>query len=166
MIVNATELGEIMGVHRSTVVKWTREGCPFLQKSDKRRNQEWQFESSDVMRWREEVAVKNAVGDTEETTEEELRRRKLAAETSISEIQAAKEKGLVVEIEEVVKTITDDYVKLKQRLRTIPARVAPILIGEDNETIIKNEISSGIDEALNELSTQFIEWEEESNSPD
>lgn len=166
MIVNASELADLMGVHRNTVAKWARNGCPFIQKSDKKRGLEWQFESSDVIRWTQDQAIKNAVGNVEDVQEDELRRRKLAAETAISEIEAAKAKGLVVLVEDVIRIISDDYVKIKQRLRTIPARVAPSIVGEPDETVIKSEIETEIDESLNELSTRFINWDEESSEGD
>lgn len=160
MIANATDVALFFGVHRSTIVKWARDGCPYIQKSDVRNKQEWQFETKEVAKWREERAAQAAVGDTQITTEEELKRRKLAAETSIAELAAMEAKGQVVKIDDAIKDIADGFVSMKQRARTIPARLAPLLVGETDETKIKAEIIAEIDEALNELSDRFIHWSE------
>jgi len=89
------EVAELFGVNDRTIRLWVRRGCPFLQKGG-RGGRAWQFETSDVIGWREQQAAIAAVGDTAKLDVEEARRRKLAAEAVLSELELAKAKGVGV----------------------------------------------------------------------
>lgn len=82
--------------------------------------------------------------------------RKMRAEADIAEAEAEKLKGNLVTAEEVSRAIQEDYLYIKQRLRTIPSRVAAILIAAKDITEIKEILITEIDDILNELSNEFI----------
>jgi hypothetical protein len=77
-IANLAGVSAIWGVHRQTVTAWVRKGCPFIQRADQKRGLDWEFDTAAVSKWRLDLAVANAVGETENVTELELNRRKLA----------------------------------------------------------------------------------------
>ena len=162
--VNRAELAQILAVSLPTINAMIKRGMPFEQRGS--RGKEWIFNTADVLDWRTEQAVIDAVGDTNESSEDELRRRKLAAETTIVEISAAKERGEVVYIDDAVKMITDDYIAAKSRLRNIPLRVAVSLVGETDERKVKDILISEIDEALTDCANQFIAVGEEFSEAD
>ncbi|MAI64817.1 MAG: hypothetical protein CL600_08080 [Alteromonas sp.] len=159
MQVNRAELAEILGLSLPSVDSRVKRGMPYVSKGG--RGREWVFESSDCVAWEKQQAINNAIGDTALVDAEELKQRKLAAETSIAEIEAAKARGEVLEISAVVKVITNDYITLKQRLRQVAQRIAPLVVGETDELEVKQIISEEIDDALTELSNEYYAESEE-----
>lgn len=160
-LVNQSDLAAVFGVHRTTITAWLKRGLPYVNKADPRRRVEWGFDTAEVARWLADQAVSDAVGDTDQVAEDELKRRKLAAETTLAEIEAAKKRGEVVLIDDVVRVVTDDVLACKARLRTIPQRVVARLVGEDDERRIKDILLEEIDDALSELENRFTDSEQE-----
>ena len=164
MKLNRMELAEFFDLSLPSIDARVRKGMPFESKGG--RGKEWVFESADVVAWEKQQAVNNAIGDTALVDSEELKQRKLAAETSIAEIEAAKARGEVLEIDAVVKVITNDYITLKQRLRQVAQRLAPLVVGETDELEVKQTISEEIDDALTELSSQYYRESDATESED
>lgn len=163
-ILNTVQLADHYGTHRQTVIAWVKRGMPYITKGG--RGKEYEFDSAKVAEWKEKQAINNAIGDTLSIDADELKQRKLAAETTIAEIEAAKARGQVLELDAIVKVITDDYITLKQRLRQIGQRIAPLVVGEIDELAVKKLINEEIDDALTELSTQFTGESEDTESDD
>ena len=158
--VSVTELAQLTGVHRDTISAWLRKGCPYLEKADKRNGKNWLLDVRAVMEWREKEAVRNALGDTNVADAEELKRRKLAAETSIAEIAAAREKEAVAEIETFEKVWQTACLEFSARLRQLPSRVATQVAALKDEAQIKEVLLDEIDQTLVALS------ENESTEPE
>ena len=91
--VSQSSCAEIFGVHRNTVANWIKQGCPYVQKANKKQGKDWVLDTADVAQWRADKAVQDTVGDTEAATEDELRRRKLAADTQLAELEVGKKRG-------------------------------------------------------------------------
>lgn len=123
---------------------------PYIQKGE--RGKEWQFDTADVLQWEKEQAVNNAIGDVDAVDKDELIRRKLAAETTIAEIEAAKKRGEVALLSEVEKAWRDTAVELRTRVRLIPSRVAGQLTGLSDESEIKSVLLNEVDQSLTVLS--------------
>ncbi len=158
-IVSLVQLAAVFAVHRNTVAAWVKRGCPYLQKADRSQGIEWQFDTAEVHQWRTDQAVTNAVGDTSEADQEELYRRKLAAETTIAEVNAAKQRGEVADLEEVERQWRDTVLELRARIRQIPIRVAPQLLGVTELAEIKEILLDEVDESLTTLAFQFDDEE-------
>ena len=158
-IVSLTQLSGFFAVHRNTVSAWVKRGCPYVQKADRGRGQEWQFSTAEVAQWRTDQAVHDLVGDTTDVDKEELQKRKLAAETTIAEIDAATKRGEVADLVEIEKQWTNTLIELRSRLRQLPARVAPQIIGVKNLGEVKEILLDEIDETLTTLAYQFDEDE-------
>ncbi len=150
------ELAAFYGVDYRTIPQWVKRGCPIKSKGG--RGKSHTFDSVAVARWREEQIAAALAGDQETQDAEELKRRKLAGETTLIEIDVLKARGEVVLIDDVVREYTDAVLACKAHLRNIPLRVAPLVVGETDETRIKDVILSEIDSALDELAnSRFVD---------
>lgn len=80
----------LLGVHKSTLQNWLAQGCPAVERGDRERGQNWKISLKDVVDWRIERAVADAVaaygGDGAEMSREEADRRRAVAIAHIAEI--------------------------------------------------------------------------------
>lgn len=160
--VNKAELAELLGCSIPTINAKVRNGMPYEQKPDaSKKKQSWLFDTVKVIEWERQQAIKNKVGDTEKVADDELRRRKLAAETTVAEIEVAKKKGEVVLVEDVARIIAKDYLSMRAKLLTISERVAPLVVGETDEGFIKDQIDTEVNDALTALSNEYFSDEPE-----
>jgi terminase small subunit / prophage DNA-packing protein len=148
--VNKIQLETLFDKSLPTIEAWIRKGVPFVQKGDKAK--EWQFDASAVAKWREEHVVAAILGNTKDVEFEAGRRRKIAAEAGILEIELQEKRREVIATNEVAQGLAHAYLTLKQRLRTIPERVVHQVIAEDDEQICRELLLHEIDDALLELS--------------
>jgi terminase small subunit / prophage DNA-packing protein len=160
--VGKREIAEIFGVADTTVDQWIRRGMPTIQRGAK--GIQWQINTADVSEWLKQRAVEDVSGDTL-ADESELKRRKLAAETAKAELELAKVKGEVVPLRQLERALSNTFAEVKTNLRSLPSRVATSLVGESNETRIKEVILAEVDLALATLS-EFDLDEDESASED
>ena len=148
------ELATWWGVNPTSVNKWVRNGCPYVTKGSK--NRPWVFNTADVAAWREEQMFLRAVGDTSQLDIDESKRRKLAAEAAMVELDLAKRRGEVIEIDEIVDVIGDDYANLRAKLLSLPTKLAPLVAVVEDMAECKGLIERGIHEALEELTADGI----------
>ena len=149
-LVNMGDLSHLWGVALNTVKAWVRRGCPVVARGG--RGREWQFDTAAVAQWREEQAAAAAVGDTSAIDLEEARRRKEAALAAMAELDLAKRRGEVVEIEAIADIVGEEYTRLRARLLAIPVKLAPLMEAASNLAERREIISSAISECLAELS--------------
>jgi phage terminase Nu1 subunit (DNA packaging protein) len=154
-VVGRAELAEVFGVSAPTIDDWIARGCPYQKKGSK--GIAWAFKTSEVYQWLKEVNAK-VVDSAVNCNEQQLKLRKLAAETLAAELSLAKARNEVAPVEEMVARVTKDYLDLKARLRIIPERLSTRLIAVDNETEVKRLILKDIDLALTALS-DASDWE-------
>lgn len=145
------EASAILGVARQTLARWLAEGCPSVQRANRARGQEWQIRISDVLAWREERAVQQAVGDTAKLDIDEARRRKTAAEAALAELELAKQRGEVVAVEVVAKAVGDQLSACRARLLSLPTKAAPLVAVEADVQVCRDLIEQGVRDALDEL---------------
>lgn len=148
--VNRQELAGILGCSLPTITSKVQRGMPFLQKGC--RGKEWLFDTADVLEWEKAQAISNMIGDISAVNDEELRRRKLAAETVIVEIEAAKKRGEVAPLDDMERAWRDTLLEVKARFRQMPSRVAGQLVGLTDETQIKGVLLDEVDQCLTVLS--------------
>lgn len=147
--VTKAELCRLSGKNPSTISTWVTKGCPYVQKGSK--SKQWVFDVAEVMDWYADYKALQAVGDTKSLDIDEARRRKLAAEAAIAELDVSKRKGEVVEIEAVAQAVGDDYANLRAKLLSLPVKLAPqaAILTEAKE--VQDLAESLIHEALEEL---------------
>lgn len=148
-LVNRVTLSLILGKNVSTIDSWVRQGMPYVEKGSK--GIDWLFDTSKVIKWRERK-LREEDSTPERIELDEARRRKTAAEAGILEIELQQKRGEVIEREEVELGLSQAFITIKQRLRTIPERLIPQIIAETDERICSELLLSEIDDALLELS--------------
>lgn len=146
-IANLNEVAQIFGVSDQTVRKWVGKGCPVLKQGGQQR--EWQFSTADVSGWL--VAQQKRSNSAEHVDLEEAKRRKLAAEAELAEIEAAAKRGELVPIDTVARVISDQFTACRARLLSIPTKLAPVLISSTDIVECRTLLEAAVDEALHEL---------------
>lgn len=148
------DLARMFGVSLPCIGQWIGKGCPYVSKGGPGR--QWVFNSADVLSWREDQVAQMALGDTKSLDIDEARRRKLAAEAALVELDLAKRRGDVIEIEEVAGVVGDDYANVRAKLLALPSKLAPQIIGAVDAAECQALIERGVSEALEELTADGI----------
>lgn len=158
--VSLTQLSELFGVSRTVVGTWVKKGCPYVQRADREKRIQWLFDTADVLAWREQQAAINAVGDSDTLEIQEARRRKMAAEAALAELNLAKLRGDAVSIDHIEKVWSDIVATFRAKMLVLPARIAPSIAGETNERMIIKSLQVYIHEALDELTQYAVDISE------
>ncbi|MRI57628.1 DNA-binding protein [Methylobacterium sp. DB1607] len=135
----------LLGVHKTTLQGWLAQGCPAVERGDRERGQNWKIDLKDVMEWRIERAVSDAVaaygGDGAEMSREEADRRRAVAAAHIAEIDLddrlrntvsrADAAGMFVDFCIVLKTgISNAVNKMAARAATMTSAAEIQALGE------------------------------------
>jgi phage terminase Nu1 subunit (DNA packaging protein) len=108
-----------------------------------------------VLDWYIAKLERQLAGETDEEGElakrykEEL--RLLSARADEQELDLAARRRELVSIADVEKEMTDLVATTKARILTVPARVAPDLIGEQSRVMVQAKLEKAIKEALSHL---------------
>ncbi|MFB9149538.1 terminase small subunit [Roseovarius ramblicola] len=148
-ILNRTKMADSLGISMPTLDEWVRRGCPVVTRGGRGRS--WQFNSAAVRSWRDDD-IRASMQDTRHATNDELRRRKLQAETEQAELDVARAKELVVPVEQFERALDKAFGEVRAGLRNVlPGRAARRLVGETDETQMKAVLLEEIDQALEAL---------------
>ena len=138
-----SDLAKFFGVERETIMRWTKKGMPVASRE---KGAVW-YDSKEVIAWKQAQTS----GSSEDGTEE-LRRRKLVAETEQQEVEALRVKGEVADLDVVGQEFTQAFMSMRARLLQLPSLATPLILGETDETTMKQELKTLVHEALSELS--------------
>jgi phage terminase Nu1 subunit (DNA packaging protein) len=152
-VVNRSQLAELLSVNLSTVDNWVRDGCPFLSRPVRQGVGQWEFSPAAVFQWRIDRERQAMLGALVDVDEAEARRRKLAAEAGLAELQLRKANGEVVAIADAQKAWSQMVGAARAKLLSIPTKLAPLLAVETSELVCQAAIEAAVHEALTELST-------------
>lgn len=152
--VSASELAQILGVSLSTITAWVRRGCPFLERGAV--GKQWQFDSADVVKWLREQDVERALGKNASVTMEEARTRDKLATAQLKEIELARQRGQVVNVDDVKEIVCEDYAVVRSRILAIPGRLAQTCAIEADAEAVQRLIMAEVRDALSELSYEGI----------
>ncbi len=151
-IVNTEELAQLYDISTAQIYKWVKDGCPVKDKATAAKGSH-KFDTKKVSTWREKRAVSQATKnfDDELLTKEEAQRRKVAAEAGLAELELAQKKGLVVDLAELERDLSNRFAELRASLRKIPERVVLRVVGQTDETTIKSIVLTEVDTVLENL---------------
>jgi phage terminase Nu1 subunit (DNA packaging protein) len=152
-LVSKSELAEILGVALPTVDHWIKKGCPFVTQGSK--GIAWVFNTSDVIDWRLDdirEQYEDKTGRENVLDYNEARRRRMAAEAGISELQLAKETAQVVDIETIEIQLSNILGTVKAQVSAIPHTIAHRIAGMRSTRKIERALEEELNQALNELS--------------
>jgi phage terminase Nu1 subunit (DNA packaging protein) len=148
--VNRSGLAAVFGVSLPTVDAWVRAGCPFDQRGGVG-GQQWEFDTADVARWREQRAADDA-GGADVADEVALKKRRLKAETLAAELDLLERRNLVAPLEQMERVLTRAMAEVQSNLRgNLIARCASQLIGETDERKFKAVMLAEVDAVLESL---------------
>lgn len=154
MELTKSDLARMFGKSLPGIQLWISKGCPYVTKGGG--GKQWVFDSAEVSAWREAQVILQAQGDTKSLDIDEARRRKLAAEAAITELELAKLRGDVIEIDAVAAVVGDDYANVRAKLLSMATKLAPQLLGTDDLPQCKALIERCVYEALEELTADGI----------
>lgn len=148
-LVNQGELASIFGVQALTIRAWERKGCPVEKRGGAGKPS--LYNTAAVARWREEQAAAAAAGDLSAMDIEEAKRRKLAAEATIAEMDLAVKRGELIPIDVIGAQVEDEYASVRANFMAMAGEIAADL--EHRSTIeIEEMIASKVTEILDGLS--------------
>lgn len=147
--VNQAELASLFGVSTVTIRAWERKGLPVGRKGGTGKASS--YNTAAVARWREEQAALAATGDTSAMDLEEAKRRKMAADAALAELDLSVKRGEYVLIEEVGAIVADEYATIRANFTSLPGDIAADL---ENLTAveIQEALAAKVSEILNGLS--------------
>lgn len=151
-VVNRAELAEICGVSVVTIDNWVRDGAPFVRRPVRKGVGQWEFSPGAVVQWRIDRERQSALGDLAQIDEMEARRRKLAAEAGLAELELQKANGAAVAIEDQERIWVQMVGAARAKLLSIPTKLGPSLAIEVDAVVCQAMVDGAITEALTELS--------------
>lgn len=137
-----------MGVSAETIRNWVSSGCPTRSGSGGVRA----YLPSEVIAWREDRIKRAALDSVGLTDIDEAKRRKMAAEASMAEIDLATKRGEVAEIAVVAEEVGSALASCRARLIGVGSAVAPRLSTAANAAEMRAIIDEAIYAALEEIS--------------
>jgi terminase small subunit / prophage DNA-packing protein len=150
-VMNRSQLAELLAVNLTTVDNWVREGCPFVKRPVRAGVGNWEFSPAAVVQWRIDRERQSALGDLAKVDEAEARRRKMAAEAGLAELELQIKNGNAVAIADQERIWVQMVGSARARLLAIPTKVGPSVAIEADAVACQSMIEAAITEALSEL---------------
>ena len=154
---NRGECAEFFGVTPPTVDAWVRAGCP-VKKGQ--RGVASEFNSAEVAAFLREKAREEGSGTTL-ADENQLKRRKLAAEAEKAELEVAKAKGDVAPVREFERATAMLMAAIRANVMNVPGRAVLQLLGETDEIIFKSKLREELTLALETAAEADLDLEDE-----
>jgi len=149
--VNRSQLAELCGVNLSTVDNWVRDGCPFISRPVRQGVGRWEFSVAAVFEWRINRERQAVLGDVVTIDENEARRRKLAAEAGLAELELHMANGAAVAIKDQEKIWVQMVGAARAKLLSLPTKLCRLVAIEVEPAACQALMEDGISEALGEL---------------
>lgn len=149
-LVNRAELSEALGIGLNTVDLWIRDGMPCI-KPERRGGSSYQIDMGLVLEWHRQRERQNALGEIASIDEQAAKRRKMAAQAALAELELAKKQGLVVEIADQVDAWSTMVVAAKIKMLGIGVKAGPIVSRLNSAAECQQVITDAVYEALREL---------------
>ena len=150
MIVNKRELADIIGKSEEWLTQMQKlPDFPVLVKRLGRGGSD--YETKDVIEWLKKREIGNYVGNTDLVDIDEAKRRKLAAEASLQELELMKEQGKLVEIEQVTKVYAEQLSNFRAKILALPSKCASAVFTAKDIKEAKDILENNVLDALNEM---------------
>lgn len=150
MIVNKVQLSSIIGKSESWITDMQKQhDFPIQQKGRGRAGQ--LYDTAKVIEWMEKRQINYLTGNQGLIDLDEGKRRKMAAEAGLAELELMKEQSKVIEIERIANELGEQLTNFRAKMLSLPSKVAAQVLTADNVAEIRQIIEDGIYEALNEV---------------
>ena len=158
---NRAQLAETCGVSLVTVDNWVREGCPYIKRPGRKGVSQWEFSPAAVFEWRIERERRAVLGEVVKIDETEARRRKLAAEAGLAELELAKANGACVSIEDAQRASGQMIGAARAKLLSMPNKLCRLVAIESDVATCESLLRDSVEEALAELAAGLNPAEED-----
>jgi phage terminase Nu1 subunit (DNA packaging protein) len=161
MIVNKQQLANILGKSEEWLTQMQKDQTfPVLERGRGRAGSK--YETQDVITWMQTRQVENLIGDKIDI--EEAKRRKMAAEASLAEVELETVQGKLIPADQIEKEWSELIMNCRAKLLSIPSKVSPEIFAADDLTTVKVLLKQALQEALNELSVGGSSFSEDSDA--
>lgn len=149
------EVSEVMGKTMKTIDDWCNKGLPFEKKG-----RSYSFDLRQVIQWREEnlAGMTHGVrkidqGILEHKLDKEKEDARLKHEQANKvEMENAVRRGELIVTDSAEAWWSIQLVNMRNKIMSIPTKLTPRIIGEDDKSIVSEIIKEACIDALNELS--------------
>ncbi len=153
-ILNVTELSEIIGYSRNSILQWIKDGMPIIEGGDN--GKAYKIDSSDAINW---LCNRHKSRANERESEASYgydydRARKMAADADKSEMERDLLTGQLVEVEHVANFVAERLGALRARLLNLPTKLCVKLAATKKREDCKDILEQGIFDALKEISNR------------
>lgn len=145
MKVNQRQLAEIFGKSQDAIKKWQGDGMP-IEKRAKTKGKQNEYDTAKVYEW---LLARFIDEHPREMDIERTRLLRAQAEKHEIELELLRENVIDIHDAEYVWCKLANHVKTG--ILSIPSRVSPIIVGENNIGIIKDTIQREIEIILNNI---------------
>jgi phage terminase Nu1 subunit (DNA packaging protein) len=146
-LANITAIAERLKLTPRRIQQLVGEGLPRVTRG--------KYDVDQVLDWYIAKLEKQLAGETDENGatarryNEEL--RLISARADEQELELAQKRAELVSIADVEKEMTDLVATTKARILTVPARLAPDLLGEESRVMVQAKLEKALKEALAHL---------------
>jgi phage terminase Nu1 subunit (DNA packaging protein) len=140
---------DVAHLRAQTINGWVgRPGYPQPERVSERRGQAHLWRYAAVLKWFADNGNKQTAPQLDEHTS---RRRKLAAEARLAELELATKNGEFIRRSDIVRDFSQLVIAARTRFLEIPSKLAPQLAAEKDPVVCQAIIDGAISEALEEL---------------
>jgi phage terminase Nu1 subunit (DNA packaging protein) len=168
--VSILEAARLLGRDRATVSAWVSSGCPIVTEADREAGIPWGLDLGEVLRWREGLAAERAsaklrrrIAELEALTNgeatpplEEARRRKIAAEARLAELELAERAAELLRAEDVAAAWVATAAAVRTRILAVPSATAQELAASGDPAECHDILESALRDALSELAAAEV----------
>lgn len=163
MICNRMEIADVLGVHKTTIDNYVREGMPYRARPDKSRpgENQWKFDSGECVKWLVQRAKDDGIGvddaaESDKRIEQAAKARERMAIAGMKELELAEKLKVMVHVEDIIELVEEEYAVVKSRIQTIPGRMAHKLSTTDDPAEIERLLKTEVIECLTALSDDVV----------
>jgi terminase small subunit / prophage DNA-packing protein len=150
MTLNRDKLAAMLGCDVRMVDDYIRQGMP--GDSPKYKGDQWRFDTAAVIGWLRERERTSALGEVAKIDEGDARRRKLAAEAKLVELELAKAEGQAVGLATFSAAMSGMIGAARAKLLGLGSALGPEIAAVADPAECQVLIDAAVSEALQELS--------------
>ena len=139
-----SQLSVLTGKDRATVKKKLMNVKPYSEKANATL-----YDGREALKYLVEPIVEDEKATSKKLLEEQLRYESARAEKV--EIEVARQKGELVAIEDVTRTVGKEYTYVRASILSLPAKLARPIAIEDDPAVCMSLLKKEVDEILNHL---------------
>lgn len=147
-LVGPTEAAESLGITRQALARLAKEpDCP-VERAGSGTNR---FRWPDLNLWYMARKVSEATRNDTPADLEEARTRREAALAEQEELKLAKMRGELMTVAHGQREIGNAYARVSAKLKNLPTKLAPLLVGCEDEAEVLRRVQPVVGEAMDEL---------------